>query len=65
MENVHTKQIINNLPFHSIIEREVEKTPFGTLTVNVILKNGVCDLKTLNIVKNRRKKYQFDKNDID
>lgn len=37
----------------------MEKTPFGTITVNVMLKNGVADLNTLNIVKNVRKKYSY------
>lgn len=28
-----------------------------------MLKDGIADLKTLNIVKNRRKKYSFDRKD--
>lgn len=46
-----------NLPFHVIIENEVRKTPFGQITVNIELVDGVAQLKTLNIVKNKRIKY--------
>lgn len=52
-----------NLPFHAIINQEVEETPFGQITVNINLVNGVADLTTTNIVKNRRRKY--DGKDID
>lgn len=54
-----TDSLLKNLAFHSLLEQEVEKTPFGTITVNVMLKNGVADLNTLNIVKNVRKKYSY------
>lgn len=57
MENAHIKRVIKNIAFHGLLEREVEKTPFGTITVNVKLKKGEVDLNTLNIVKNRRRKY--------
>lgn len=30
-----------------------------------MLKNGIVDLTSLNIVKNRRKKYQFDNKDAE
>lgn len=40
-----------------IIENEVRQTPFGQITFNIELKNGVAIISTLNIVKNRRRKY--------
>jgi len=50
-----------NLLFHIIIENEVRLTPFGQITFNVIVKNGVIQTDTLNIVKSKRKKYKLDK----
>lgn len=47
----------NNLPLHIILENEVNQTPYGTITVNVQVKNGTADIKTLSLVKNKRKKY--------
>ena len=47
----------NNLIFHVILEREVESTPFGQITFNFEVKNGLVLNKTLNIVKNRRRRY--------
>jgi len=32
--------------------------PYGEMTVNVEVKNGIADLGTLNIVKNRRIRYE-------
>lgn len=32
--------------------------PYGQITLNVQLKNGVVLIETINIVKNRRKKYK-------
>ena len=50
-----------NKALHIIIENEIKATPYGTLSVNVMVKNGVADLSTMNIVHNRRKRYQLDK----
>ena len=46
-----------NLLFHVILEREVQTTPFGQITFNFEVKNGVVVSETLNIVKNRRRRY--------
>jgi hypothetical protein len=46
-----------NLAFHAILASEINKTPYGQLTGNVKIENGVVILTTLNIVKNIRKKY--------
>ncbi len=48
----------NNLLFHLILLTEVNKTPYGQITVNVQLVNGIAQLETINIVKSRRKKYK-------
>lgn len=50
-----------NLGLHMIIENEVRLTPFGSITFNVELKEGVAKLETINIVKSRRYKYNIDK----
>jgi hypothetical protein len=60
--NELNQMLKNNLPLHMIIENEVRKTPFGQITVNVELINGVAKLETLNIVKNKRIKYDLTKN---
>jgi hypothetical protein len=54
-----------NLPFHVLLEREVEETPFGQITFNFEIKEGEVVLSTLNIVRNRRYRYKGDKNTDD
>jgi hypothetical protein len=49
--------LIKNLIFHVIMEREVECTPFGTITFNFEVNDGVVRMDTLNVVKNRRLRY--------
>lgn len=51
------KKLEKNLAFHAIVTSEVNSTPYGQITVNVSIKNGQVALETLNIVKNKRKKY--------
>jgi hypothetical protein len=46
-----------NIPLHAIVAHEVNQTPYGTITFNVVLQSGVARLETLNIVKNKRKRY--------
>ena len=48
---------LSNLSFHAIIEREIKESPFGQQTYNVAITNGLVQLETLNIVKQRRRKY--------
>jgi hypothetical protein len=52
-----------NLPLHLITENEVRRTPFGQITFNVVILNGVAKMDTLNIVKNRRRKYKAERLD--
>lgn len=47
------------------MEREVNETPFGTITFNFEIKDGVVVLPTLNIVKNCRRRYSGDKTTLD
>lgn len=53
--------MIKNLEFHKLIEMEIKDLKYGTLTVNVIVKGGVVDLKTSNLVSQRRIKFKLDK----
>jgi len=53
--------LTRNIPLHIIISNEVRQTPYGTITFNVMVKDGVAMVDTLNIVKNRRRRYQLDK----
>jgi len=46
-----------NIPLHIIIENEVNQTPYGTITFTMQLKDGQVIVDTLNIVKNRRLRY--------
>lgn len=53
------KFLSKNLKLHTIIENEVRLTPYGQLTFNIILKDGVAQVETLNIIKNRRRRYKL------
>lgn len=55
------KRLNKNLPLHIVLETEVRQTPFGTITVNVEVRDGVADLTTINVVKSRRRKYDLTK----
>ena len=46
----------NNLGFHAILEREVNKLEYGQMDINCIIQDGI--LKTLNILKSKRIKYK-------
>jgi hypothetical protein len=46
-----------NLPLHLAIANETKRTPYGQITFNVELINGVAQMKTLNVVKNKRTRY--------
>ena len=50
-------QVSKNEELHIILEREVQKMQYGTMTVNVMIVNGKADLKSLNIVLNKRIRY--------
>lgn len=62
-ENILTLQklLSKNTSLHAILENEVNQTPFGTITVNIQLKDGVAILPSLQIVKQRRRKYELPK----
>ena len=49
----------NQIKFHAIIEKEVNDLQYGMLTVNVLLKDGQPMLNTINIVRQKRKKYKL------
>lgn len=51
------RSLSKNSPLHLIVENEVRQTPFGQITFNVEIVNGEARIETLNIVKNRRRKY--------
>lgn len=48
----------NNLGFHAILEREVNKLEYGQMDINLIIQDGIVVLKTLNILKSKRIKYK-------
>ena len=50
--------IEKNLPLHIIIENEIRLCPYGQHTYNVVIKNGVALVDTINIVKQRRRRYK-------
>ena len=47
----------HNFLLHLIIENEVKLLKYGTITINIELKNGQADITTINIVANKRIKY--------
>ena len=58
-QNSQLKELLkNNLLFHAILNWEIQETPWGQITINVQLKDGIAQIDTINIVKNRRKKYE-------
>jgi hypothetical protein len=48
----------NNLGLHIIVETEVADTPFGTITFNVQVVDGIAQLETVNCVENIRYKFE-------
>ena len=50
-------QLSKNLLLHTILEQEAIKMGYGQIMVNVEIKDGVADIKTLNIVINQRIRY--------
>lgn len=49
----------NNLPLHIILESEINKMPFGTITINFNVLDGQIQMETLNLVKNKRTNYNL------
>ncbi len=49
------------ISFFGIVEREVQKMEYGTMTVTVLLNKGIPVSKTTNIVISKRKRYKIDK----
>lgn len=52
-----------NSALHLIVENEVRQTPFGQITFNVEIVNGIAQVEKLNIVKTKRRKYKGDGTD--
>lgn len=52
--------MIKNLEFHKLIELEIQALKYGTITVNVVVRNGVANLSTSNLVSQRRTKFKID-----
>jgi phosphoribosylaminoimidazole carboxylase (NCAIR synthetase) len=59
------RSLLKNSQLHLIVENEVRQTPFGQITFNIELKDGVAQVDTLNIVKNRRRKYDGRRNTVE
>jgi hypothetical protein len=61
LQSKTTKELLGvdgeNLVFHTILEREVQRMQYGQISVNVVLKDGIADLHTLNLVTNKRIRY--------
>lgn len=51
-----------NVEFHAIIEQEAVTMEYGQITVNVQIEDGKPILKSLSLVKSKRKKYTIDSN---
>jgi len=48
--------------FFSMVEKEVQKMEYGTMTINVQVGEGLPIVQTINIVKSKRIRYKIDKN---
>lgn len=51
------RQQFETVKFNAIIENEATQIGFGTITFNIFLKEGIPIIKTLNVVRQRRRKY--------
>ncbi|MBM3120112.1 MAG: hypothetical protein FJ006_11325 [Chloroflexi bacterium] len=65
LESTAKQLLYRNLPLHLAIETEVSRTQYGQITFNVIIRDGVAQMNSLNIVKNKRIRYKagIDKGD--
>jgi glutaredoxin-related protein len=46
--------------FFALVEKQVQNLEYGTLSVNVLLSNGLPNIQTINIVKQKRIRYKVD-----
>lgn len=51
--------MLKNLIFHKYIEKAIKEIGYGVITVNVVLKDGEIVPSTVNLVRQRRKKYKL------
>lgn len=56
-ESALNELLKNNLPFHAIMEQEIQEMPYGTITFNFEIKEGKVVVPSINIVRNRRIRY--------
>jgi hypothetical protein len=56
IEQLHSA-LSKNIALHTILESEAIKMVYGQMSVNVVIKDGIADLSTLNIVVNKRNRY--------
>lgn len=60
MSSTNTKEnSATMLLFHKFIEKKIRELKFGTLTVNLVLKDGQILIETVTTVQQRRKKYKL------
>ena len=45
------------LEFFEVLETEINELEFGTITISVLLIDGVAVLDSLSLVKSKRRKY--------
>jgi len=60
MEDAHTqlnKQLEKNINLHIVLENQIQQMEYGQMTLTVQLSNGTAQMTTLNLVKQKRKKY--------
>jgi len=53
------KKLDEIFKFHGIIENEAEKIKWGMLTFNIFLKDNKPLISTINITRQKRRKYQL------
>lgn len=49
--------------FFAMIEKEVQAMEYGTITVNVLVTEGLPNDQTTNLVKSKRRRYKTKKID--
>ena len=56
-----SRELDQLVKFHNIIEGEAINIQYGQITFNVFIKNCVPILSTINVVRQKRKKYPLPK----
>ena len=59
---LNLKELLShNSLFHAILQQEIQKMKWGQITINIMLKDGIALVETINVVRSKRKNMALDK----